>query len=200
MIFNILTNFVAIFIFLFLLWKKLKEDYVSSQIFNVGIYILFFIALSNYLSVKYIPEYWFWSIVLGVFIGLIVGIIRYRFRFFETLEAIVISIIPWYGLYFFSDAIGNNNLSSLLGSIIIIGLVVVYAILDKHYKRFSWYKSGKVGFSGLSILGLLFIIRAIVAISFENVISFAERYDAILSAIFAFSSFLAVFHLARQKT
>jgi len=197
---TIALNFIAAFIFLFILWKKLKEDYLSSQIFNTGIIILFFVALLHYLSSIFIPDFWFWAVIFGALIGLAIGVIRYKYKLFETLEALIIALLPWYGIFFLTDAINNKSLTSLIGSSIIILLIAVYLLLDKHYKKFSWYKSGKVGFSGLSVLGLLFIIRAIVAISFENVLSFAERHDALLSGILAFASFLSVFHLARKKT
>lgn len=200
MISEILLDFLGIIFFLFLFWKKLKEDYISYQIFNTAFYVIISILLADLLAYKLLPSWWFWIVFIGIIAGLLLGIFRYRLRVFETIEAATISLLPLYGLIFVSDIIKSFNLASLLGVFVILGFIILFFIFDKHYKKFSWYKSGRIGFSGLTILGLFFLIRAIVAASFPFVLSFGGKHDIFLSAIVAFASFLAVFNLAEIKT
>lgn len=131
--------------------------------------------------------------------GLTLGILRYHLKVFESLEAAVISLLPWLGLIFLSDSIKASELSSLIGSLVIFSLIILFFLFDKHYKKFSWYKSGRIGFSGLTISGLFFLVRTAVAASFPFVLSFGGMHDVYLSGIVAFASFLAVFNLAETK-
>lgn len=191
-------NLLGLFLFLFIFWKKLKEDYLSTQIFNTSFYVLVAILIAHLLSKNFFQDSWFWLTFSGIGAGLTLGIVRYRLRIFETLEGATISFLPWLGLIFLLDSIVNSSLTSLIGSLVILGLIFLYLFLDKHYKEFSWYKSGRVGFSGLTVLGIFFLIRAFVAASFDDVVSLGMGYDALLSGVAAFTSFIAVFNLARR--
>lgn len=200
MFIDIAINSVGILIFLFIFWKKLKEDYTSNQIFSIALIIIISIFLAN-LTAKYLlSDLWFWLSLVGIAIGLIVGIYRYGLKVYESIDAAVISLLPWFGLYLLADSIKNSNLTSLVGSLIVLGLMLLYFFFEAHYKNFSWYKSGRVGFSGLIVLAIFFLIRATIAARFMTMISFSSEYEAILSGVAAFASLLIVFNLARQKT
>lgn len=189
---------LGLFIFLFIFWQKLKEDYLSTQIFNTSFYVLVAILVAHLVAKNFFQDSWFWLTFSGIGAGLTLGIVRYRLRIFETLEGTTISLLPWFGLIFLSDSIANSSLTSLIGSLVILGVIFLYFFLDKHYKKFSWYKSGRVGFSGLTILGVFFLIRAFVAASLDNMLSFGMGHDSLLSGVVAFTSFIAVFTLARR--
>lgn len=197
---GIIFNLLGILIFLFLFWKRLKEDYIANQIFSTASLILIGIILANLIAKSFFPDWWFWLDFAGILLGLSLAFFRYGLRFFETSDAAVISLLPWLGLIFLADSIGNSDLTSLIGSLIILALSLLYFFFDTHYKKFSWYKSGRVGFSGFSILGIFFLIRAAVAVAFPAVLSFSSNYESLLSGITAFISFLLVFNLAQQKT
>ena len=83
-----MSNLISIIIgvlgflpFLFVFWKRLKEDYSSSQIFESGFYIIFAIAffvlifafgLSRFLPPSSIfspAGLWFWGGVVGFAVG-----------------------------------------------------------------------------------------------------------------------------------
>lgn len=197
---KIIFNIVGLSIFLFVFWKKLREDYPPRKIFTASFYILVGIGLASFLSSKFFSTWWFWTDLAGIFLGFTLGILRFKFRFFESLEALIVGILPWLSLVFLADSIVNSSIVSLIGFIVILLVIVLYLFLDVHYKKFTWYKSGKVGFAGLTTLGVLFLIRAGIATSFPFVLSFLGSIDSIVSGMIAFTSFLLIFNLARQET
>lgn len=196
---NLLLNALGLLLFLFLFWKRLKDDYTSNQIFSTAFVILFALVVTSILAVNFFPSLVFWINAVGVSVGLTIGVLRYKLRVYESVEAVVISLLPWIGLRFLSDSITNSVLPSLIASLVILVLILLFFIFDKHYKRFSWYKSGRVGFAGLTVLGIFFLIRAIVAAAFGDVLSFWSVYDTLLSGVAAFIAFLTVFNLAQKS-
>ena len=195
----ILANVLGVLVFLFIFWKRLKEDYIGNQIFGSAFIVLAILTIVKLITTYFLAAWWFWLSMLAVSAALLLAIKRYRLRVFETLEAQVISLLPWLSLLFLADSIINSNTYSLVGFILITLLIILFFIFDKHYKKFTWYESGRVGFSGLTILGLFFLIRALVALKFDNVLSFSGKNEVYLSAVLAFSSFLVLFNLSRKK-
>lgn len=193
-------NTLGALVFLFIFWKRLKEDYVSSMIFTTAFYMFVGLLLGRLASFYLIPKWWFWTESLGLATGFSFGILRYKLRVFESIEAAVPGLFVWLSLFFLESAINESSLSSLFSSLVVFLLVLLFFFLDSRYKGFAWYKSGRIGFSGLTVLGVFFLARAIVAASFPYVLSFVGTWDAIVSSIIAFFAFLTVFNLARQKT
>jgi len=191
---------LGIFIFLFLFWRRLKEDYTPNQIFGTAFYALFGALGANLISIYFLPSWWFWLDLFGALLGVTLGILRFHLRVFETLEALVLATLPWFGLILLSDFIETTGVSSGVGATVILVLVGLFYFLDTHYKGFTWYKSGRVGFSGLTVAGAFFLIRAAVAATSVNVLSFVNGKEAVLSGLLAFVSFLAVYNLAKEKT
>lgn len=200
MIAKILLNIAGVLFFFFLFWKKLKEDYDSESIFTFAVFIVAGIGIFSFASQKILPQWWFWANCLGAALGFILGRLKFKFRFFESLEATTIGLLPWLSFIFLQDAISSTNLPSLIAFIVLLLVIAFYAFLDAHYKKFTWYKSGKVGFSGLTTLGVLFLIRTAVAAGFPSMLSFLGPIDSIISGVIAFTSFLLVFNLSRQQT
>jgi len=199
MIEQIAANILGVLAFLFIFWKRLKEDYISNQIFSSAFMVLSGLLIAKLITTYYLAAWWFWLSILSVSVALFLAIKRYRLRVFETLEAVVLSLLPWLSLLFLADSILSSSSLSLGGSILIALLIILFFVFDKHYKRFTWYKSGRVGFTGLTILGLFFLIRAFVALNFHNVLSFSGKNEVYFSVVLAFSSLLILFNLSRQK-
>ena len=198
MLTEIIFNLIGIFIFLFLFWKKLKEDYFPSLIFSCAFYMIIGILLGFVVSSIFVREAWFWLSFLGLALGFLIGVLRLRLRAYETIEAGTISLLPWAALIFLADAATTSSVTSFLFGIFCAALIVFYIFLDRHYKNFSWYASGRVGFSGLATLGTFFLLRAFLAIFTPSVLSFVSA-ETLISGIIATVSFLAVYRLAREK-
>lgn len=200
MIVSILVSLVGILVFLFVFWRRIKEDYAGDVIFTVGFLVVAGIILGNLVSKQLFPIWWFWASILGAALGILLGIVRFSLRPLETLEAAILGLLPWVILIFWLDSIKNSSLVSLIYSVGILALLGLFYFLDGHYKDFTWYKSGRVGFAGLTVAGFFFILRAAIAIFFPSVLSFVGKFEALVSALSAFIFFLLIFNLARSET
>lgn len=189
---------VAAILFMFQFWKKLKDDYTQNQIFTSGFYILLAIGAGNIISLNFLPAWWFWMSLLGGTFGLAAGVVRYKLKLFEAIDATVISSLFLFTAAFISDWYFSKSYFSLAGFVICLLLIIFYKFLDERYKRFVWYKSGRVGFSGLTVAGVFFIIRAVIAMINPNMVSFAGKSDIYISGVVAFLSFLSLFNLSRE--
>ena len=111
MIANIGINILGLFIFLFVFWRKLKEDYVSEIIFSASVFILLGLLAGFIIGLKFFPSFIFWSEFIGILLGLALSVLRLKLRVYETLEAAVISFLPWFGIYFLDlrDALQRQN-------------------------------------------------------------------------------------------
>jgi len=198
MFYTYVFNFLGLWIFLYVLWRKLKDDYLPSQVFTLGIFMSVGIALFAFLAHEFLPVYWFWLSFSGAALGLLLGIIRFKLRFFESLEATTAALVPWLSFVFLADSIKNLSWFSFAMFIFLTLLTVVYIFVSRSYRNFSWYRSGRVGVAALIVLGVFFLVRAVVAQVFPFVLSFAGKGESILSAVVSFIIFLVVFNLSRQ--
>jgi hypothetical protein len=195
---NFLVNLFGGIIFLFIFWKKLRDDYSSQIIFSTGIYILLGILLGSALAARIFPIWFFWGGFFGACLGLGFGILRFKVKFYETLEASVVALLPAVSLIFIQDSVTNSSLVSFIAFVVCLFLIFIYLFLEMRYRDFAWYGSGKIGFAGLSTLGLFFLTRSVVAIFFHDVLSFVGRSEIFVSGALALLCFLMVFNLGRK--
>lgn len=198
MILNILFTLVGAVTFLYLFWKKLKDDYSHNQIFIAGFYVLIGMFLFNLLALYFVPAWSFWLSLLGSLFGLAVGISRFRLRIFELLEGWVFGGIGLLFVFYVYMWIGRFSIKDFLPILVMFLFISLYLFLDSKYKKFSWYKSGRVGFAGLATMGLFFLLRSLVAFFEPSMLFFVERYDVWLSGIMSFVAFLLLFNLSRK--
>lgn len=196
---NLGVNLLGILIFLFIFWKMLKEDYVGEIIFSSSSFILLGIFVGYILSLRFIPPWFFWLEFIGAIFGLLISINRFKVRFYEAMEASLVGLLPWLGLTFLLDSITSSSLVSFIAFLTCLALIFFYYFLNLKYKSFSWYRSGKIGFSGLSVLGIIFLIRSSVAIFLIPVLSFVGKAEVFVSGSLAFTAFLLIFNLARKE-
>ncbi len=197
---------IAILGFLFLFWRRTKEDYSSDQIFSfsflimismlVGFSIGIFLDNKIPASKVFSPQgLWFWGSFVGACIGFGVAFLKLKLRFFENLEAAGLGFIFWIFAISAVNSIQAGNLKLLIYSIIIGSLIPLFTVLNSRYKRLIWYKSGKVGFSGLSVLAILFLTRVVVALVDPRMLSFTGKFDAIIDSLVAFAFLITLFKL-----
>lgn len=199
MIASLITSFVGILIFLFIFWKRLKEDYSSEIIFKTASTILSGILIMWLLSLRFFPSGFLWFIFLGALSGLSFAVYRYNVLVYETFEAFIISVLPWLSFLFLKDSVTGSSLVSFFAFLVTLIFIFIFYYLDIHYKRFAWYKSGKIGFSGLSVVGFIFVTRSAIALMGITMISFLGRLEVYFSGVAAVIAFALLFNLGRQK-
>lgn len=197
------------FLFLFIFWRRLREDYTRDTVLNGG----FVVFLSGFLSGVlgwaasfYLPDYlifesvglWFWSGFLGLFGGAYYYSLRNKLILSEVYEVSFIGILPFYFLLVLFDVLAAFSVVSFVYLVLIVLVGGLYVYLGRNYKRFSWYKSGRVGFAGLAALGVLFLFRAIIAAFDPLVISFVGSIEIVLSALVAFVAFFIIYNLSTK--
>jgi len=206
-IITIIGFIVGIFGFLFLVWKRLVDDYKAEEIFSFGFVVLGFLIVGFLTGVflnglfpnssVFSPSgLWFWTAFIFGVIGFIFGFYRFKLRFFEILEGAGIAFLFWFFAVSFAFSLETTNLKLLLFSTATGILIAFFFFIDSRYKSFNWYKSGKIGFSGLTILGLFFLFRAILALFDPTMISFIGKLDAIVDSVVAFVFFVTLFNLS----
>lgn len=195
---GILINFLGSLLFLFLFWRKLKEDYQVADIFTTSFILLGIASVFFIISKKFFPVWWFWFLISGISLGLGLAIFKYKFKFYESLEALTLAFLPWLSLVFLVDSVKNGSVFSLGYYIYLIGLLFLGFYLAANYKKIIWYKSGRVGFAGLFTLAIFFLVRAAVALLFPFMLSFVGKIEVILSGILAFIFFLMIYNLSRK--
>ncbi len=187
-----LLNIFASFLFLFLFWGRLKEDYLSDQIFNSGIITLAGIVVGIIFTKFLGAEYWFWLSLTGALLGLVLASNNNKINFFELFDIFVASALPWLVIANLSSLLNDANYASIIWTIFALLLIFIFIFVEKRYKGFSWYRSGKIGFAGLFTIGVLFLIRVFVDFIPVQAVSFI-RYDFVLSLVAAVASFSMLF-------
>ena len=191
-------NLIGLFIFLFLFWKRMKDDYLPNQIFSTFFYILFFILVFYFISINLFTSWWFWLTYLGFTLGLVLGILRFKLKFYETYEAAFLGFLICFSMYLLGDSVRSLNIDSFVGFVISMLLIGIFHFIDANYKNFSWYKSGKVGFTGLILLAIFFLTRVLAYIFFPNTLSFVSNYEIYFSSISSFIFLALTYNLSRS--
>ena len=176
----------------------MKDDYASGIIFEVATYILLGIAVLYLVGLKLFPGWFFWTSIIGAAGGLALGILRFRLRFYESMEAVAVGLMPWLAFIFLKDSVVSSSLSSFLAFLSILLIIFIFYFLDTHYREFTWYRSGKVGFAGLSTLAIIFAARSAIALAGVRVLTFSGRFEAIVSGAMAFICFILIYNLSRK--
>lgn len=206
---QILASGVGILVFLFLYWRRVKEDYSAKLIFNSAFTFVFSViigALVGFVIGKLLPSsrvfypsgLWFWGGVVGAFIAHAISTRRFKLKNVETFEAAVMSFLPWLSFSYLANFLGEQKFQSILQSGIALFLFGLFNFLDKRYRSFQWYKSGKVGFSGLIVAGLFFLARVFISYQSPDAVSIIGRVDVVISAVCAFLLLFSLYNLSER--
>lgn len=198
MVWEIVVYGLSIFLFSFILWKRMREDYPVEDIFVLTLVLVAVPAVVNGVSRLYCPDWWFWTCLVSIFLVLVGMVKKYQLRFYETVESVTVAYLCWLLIFFLYQGIITSQFPVLVASGVVLVSLVFFGFINTRYKDFGWYRSGKTGFAGLTTLGLIFLIRGVVAIFLPSMLSFAGTFEPIASGAMAFLLFLAVFNLARK--
>lgn len=159
---NFVFVFLGSFVFSFILWKRLKEDYANENIFSLC-WIFLLSGLLGYWVGGFVEDLRFWISLLFALVFGFLAVKKMDFKLFEFTDALAPA---WFGFLFFS-ALGQLLSSSSYISFPAFNLVITgvslfwYIFFLKKYRTFSWYPSGRVGFPGLASLGLYLAFRSV---------------------------------------
>ncbi len=195
----VIANILGIFLFLYLVWKRLKEDYAPEKIFSLSFSCIFAVIVGFIVSTTLIPSYWFWLELLAVTIGFLIVTKRQKIKFYEGFEGVVIGFLPWLSLFFISNAIKNSSLSSFLAFWTVLICIFVFFFIASHYRSFTWYKSGRIGLSSLVTLLFFFLMRIVISFFFPDVISLIGKFEVLLSGSTALLLLFVLYNLIRNK-
>lgn len=126
-------------------------------------------------------------------------ILKFKLKFYETFEAYLLAIMPAVSLMFFKHSIVSSSLNSFLAFVASLILIFFAYYIDLNYKSFNWYKSGKIGFTGVSVAAVFFLLRMIVAIFGINMISYVGKFEVIISGILTLVFAGLLINLGRKK-
>jgi len=204
---------LGIIIFLYLLWRNLKESYESQKVitfswiallgFFVGGRLLYgFIHwgiwnnnLSDWVSVWNKPGMSY----IGAYLGLVLVTWLYgrkeQWKFFNFLEDLMRPLLVFSWFLVADECIRTKFDWKLIVYLILI--IIIYLInlwLSKKYRSFVWYKSGKKGFVLLSTNFLFFLAITITLILFKE-----SLVSVILASIISLISLIGLFILGEVK-
>ena len=200
MLINVLSiaiNLLGVVLAFFFFWRRLKEDYIPDQIFTLAFWVLFTFLASLALALLFVHTLAFWLPLVTSLTVLIYLSKRSGMHFFEVLEAGILSFLAWFFIFSLSLLIANR--SSQVFSLIGINLIslTLFFLVDAHYQKITWYRSGRAGFTGMFVVGLYFLVRSGVALLSPNMLIFMTEYDVFISGIISFTAFLTIFNLAK---
>lgn len=194
----LIANIFGLFILFYFFWKTLKDDYQYEKIFNLATTTSIGLCLSLIIN-YYIPNlYWFWIILFGFFISFEISVYKQKMNFFESFQGLTIGSLSWLGTIYLYDAVKNASLHSFLAFWVTSICIALYFFFNAHYRSFTWYKSGKVGFSGILTLIIFFILRTVASLISINVFSFAGKLEVFFSGSTALLLFILLYNLARN--
>lgn len=150
---------LSFFVFAFVLWRKLREDYPNDKIFLLTLGLMVSIVVGNWIFGRF-PLFLFWAtLALLVAIGFYL-VKKLEFRLFETLDAIALG---WFWVLIIGGPAGFLSTRSFetLVEPAMAGLALLgFTFFNARYRTFSWYPSGKIGFAGVGSLGIYFLSRS----------------------------------------
>jgi hypothetical protein len=189
-------------IYLFLFWRKLREDYYQEALFSLSlVQVLVLTGLYWLIQYRLVLNFYYLEVVFVVIAYLLVSLWfkRGEVNKIEIIEGSLIAYwwvnLFWCTLLLFKDWSHWQSLG--LEVFVTVLSLVVYLIVNNNYKKFGWYRSGRVGIAGLTALGAALLLKGSVVFVFPTVFHFPIA--PLIFGAFAFLDFMLVYMLANQK-
>lgn len=145
----------------FLVWRRMNRDYEEEKIFMLLVVMMVAGIVSSYVWSWVIYREWGTSLygaILGVVAGLWLWCKSNNWNFWEWADVVGGIFLPMMAVG--GLAWGPAGLTRFAGAVL-LGLVAVG--LTDNYRKFRWYKSGRVGFGALVSAGAVCLLELIVA-------------------------------------
>jgi len=135
----VVLRILALILASFIFWKKLKEDYPNEEIFFLTILML----VSGNIGGRFFQAQ-------GAFLGGILPLILFskikKWNPWQAADAVIYPFLLIFLILNFSKIIYVFSWLTLLMMTLGLGVLVSSLRIEKTYRSFLWYKSGKVGF------------------------------------------------------
>ncbi|MCL5090892.1 MAG: hypothetical protein M1514_02675 [Patescibacteria group bacterium] len=183
----------------FLFWRRLRDDYPEDEIFNLTLWLIIaslvfswllgqlFEFLIRIFIIQPLPwafhlKFSFAGAVLGVIFVIVFKGRNLKKNFWEIFDTLVLPflyliLLGGLGLFF-----KQNYFFYLIYSFVGLLGLIVYPLVQRKYRSFSWYKSGKTGFLATSFSFLVFFIFFLLAFWQRNIL-YWEHYSWLVIAL-----------------
>jgi hypothetical protein len=192
-----LFTFLGALLFLYLFWKRLKDDYSSYQIFSAGWCVLIGGAFMYMVSKFFGANYSFVMAETGSFLGVLIGARRFNMSLIESFEGWVIGGLGFLVMFYLMGVLVSFSPVTALNLTVVLMLAWLFFYVNSRYKRYVWYRSGRVGFSGLLVSGFYFTFRS-SNLLVSAIIGREFNWEAIVSVLAAIVSFFALFNFSKK--
>ncbi len=198
MITTIIVLVLALIVSIFTFWKFLEDDYPDELIFTVIFTTIIFSGAGFIINLFFKTQFVFWISGFFLIFGFLFSYLRNKFPIYEFFEGLVRAAFFFFEVMLVYFMATKQSIVGL-GVLVINSIVIfIYFLLSKNYKKFTWYKSGKIGFAGITAAGIFFVVRGIVAFFALDFVSFAGRIEPLLAGSVSFIFFLILYNLSRQ--
>lgn len=154
---------LSFFVFAFVLWRRLEEDYANDKIFLLTLGLMVSMVVGNWIFGRF-PLFSFWaSLALVVAIGAY-SVKKLDFRLFEVVDAVAPAWFWFLLLGSLAGFLSTRTIEALVEPAIAALALLGFTFFNARYRTFSWYPSGKIGFAGVGSLGLYFLSRSIFGV------------------------------------
>jgi len=194
----VLIHGVSAVLFTFFLWRRARQDYTSTQIFNTAVLIILSAAL-GWAAFRFTHNHFteapflfnpkvsgFWYILAFGTAGFFLSVRWFLLNPYEALEALFPGVLLWFLLI----SIAFFDLMALFAA---VSLALFY-YLERVYPRILWYRSGKVGFASLVSAATFFGLRAGGVFINSQMFTSIGRIDAPISAAISFILLFVVYN------
>ena len=185
--------FLLSLVYLFVFWRKLKEDYYQESLFSLGLTQYVFLAGLYLVATRArLVNFYYLEMIfaLGGYLLISYWFKRDSANKLEIAEGMLIS-------FWLVDALWSSYLGLFWGAGLSIFSAIVFVVVNKNYKKFNWYRSGRVGIAGITALGLRSLIKGSLVLMMP--VQFPYRFAPLVFGLFAFANFMLVYKLANKK-
>jgi len=185
LIFLIVSALISYIILSYFLWKELKVDYLNTQIFTFSFWFVVTCYLGAYLTYLFLfPNFWFYGGLIFSLSSFLLLTKKYGIKRYEILDCLVKGILSFSLVVILLDfVIFQRDLRNLFLVSVIFILILIHNYIKSNYKKFSWYKSGRIGIAGSITISVFFLTRLVISLNSLGMLSFSGKTmpEAVLS-------------------
>jgi len=180
-------------VYLFVFWRKLKEDYYQESLFSLGLTQYGLLAGLYFISTRINnPANFFYLEIVFVLLGYFMISFWFKRGSANKLEIVEGTLLA----FWLMDVLWGSYQRLFWEAGLSVFSLVVFWLETKNYKKFNWYKSGRVGIAGVTALGLRSLVKGSMVLMLPAVFPF--RFAPLVFGLFAFANFVLVYKLANK--